>query len=466
MVSSCTILTVHRVLYQLYITVWKGAITVEKLNTEGSKALFAKTKMYLVEGVASSFHKAADEEYPLCLERGKGSKVYDVDGNEYIDYIGGFGPMLLGYSPEAVNRAVVAQIERGSQLSATTVSLCQLAKKLTEIIPCAERVSFQNSGTEANMHAFRLARAYTGKKKIIKFEGQYHGWADEEKISIDAANVKELGERQAPARLFTTRGQRRETADDIIILPWNDLELLEQVIEQEAGELAAVITEPIMCDSGPILPKPGYLAGLRDLTSHYQVVLIFDEVITGFRVALGGAQQYYGVTPDLAVFAKAIAGGYPLAAIAGKREIMEAGVPAAGTFNANAIAVAASLATIGVLETEQVYPRLEQLGGLFVQGMRTLGETYGIPLFCQAVGSICILMFGLKNGVDDFRHYLTAADIAYYDLFVRKARQYGVRFTARRGRIYLSTEHSEADISRTLQVAERIFAETKNRRVK
>jgi len=195
-------------------------------------------------------------------------------------------------------------------------------------------------------------------------------------------------------------------------------------------------------------------------------VLIFDEVITGFRVALGGAQQYYGVTPDLAVFAKAIAGGYPLAAIAGKREIMEAGVPAAGTFNANAIAVAASLATIGVLETEQVYPRLEQLGGLLVQGMRTLGETYGIPLFCQAVGSICILMFGLKNGVDDFRHYLTAADIAYYDLFVRKARQYGVRFTARRGRIYLSTEHSEADISRTLQVAERIFAETKNRRAK
>lgn len=439
---------------------------MEKLKTDGSRALFAKTKMYLVEGVASSFHKAADEEYPICLERGKGSRVYDVDGNEYIDYIGGFGPMLLGYSPEAVNRAVREQLERGSQLSATTAGLCRLAKKLTEIIPCAERVSFQNSGTEANMHAFRLARAYTGRKKIIKFEGQYHGWSDEEKISIDAADVKELGERPAPARLFTTRGQRRETADDIVILPWNDLDLLEQIMREQGGEIAAVITEPVMCDSGPILPKPGYLAGLRELTSRYGTVLIFDEVITGFRVALGGAQQYYGITPDLAVFAKAIAGGYPLAAIAGKREIMESGVPAAGTFNANAIAVAASLATIGILEEEEVYRRLEKLGSLFVQGLRALGDTYGIPLFCQAVGSICILMFGLKNGADDFRHYLTAADIAYYDLVVRKAREYGVRLTARRGRLYLSTEHSEADIAQTLQVMEQIFAETKNGKAK
>lgn len=432
---------------------------MKKFNTEKSKALFEETKRYLVDGVASSFHKAADEEYPICLEKGKGSKVYDVDGNEYIDYIGAFGPMLLGFCPETVNQAVMKQLEKGSQLSATTPELFQLSKKLTEIIPCAEKVSYQNSGTEANMHAFRLARAYTGKKKIIKFEGQYHGWSDEEKVSIDATSVSEMGMREEPNKLFHSKGQRQETADDMIILPWNDLEILEQVLKKHSTEIAAVITEPIMCDSGPILPQPGYLAGMRELASRYNVVLIFDEVITGFRVALGGAQQYYQVTPDLAVFAKAIAGGYPFAAITGKKAIMDSGVQASGTFNGNPIAVAAALATIEALEKEDVYENFEYIGKMLTDGIIKLGQRYQLNLFCTCMGSICVLVFGMSKPAKDFREFLEKADSERYQLFVKKAREYGIRFTAKRGRIYLSTQHTEADIRRTLQVIAQVFTE-------
>lgn len=238
------------------------------------------------------------------MTHGKGSKLYDVDGNEYIDYVLGFGPMLLGYCPPAVDRAVAEQLRRGSHFSAPTEDLKRLSQRLVEIIPSAELVAYQNSGTEVVMYALRLARAYTGKYKIVKFEGQYHGWSDEEKVSIDASCVEELGDRENPRKILHTKGQRLSSAEDLIVLPWNDLPALERTLAARGGEIAAVLMEPCMCDSGPILPKPGYLEGVREVTRKYGVLLIFDEVITGFRLALGGAQAYYGVTPDLSTFAK------------------------------------------------------------------------------------------------------------------------------------------------------------------
>ena len=432
---------------------------MKKLETKKSKDLFEETKKYLVDGVASSFQKSKYEEYPICLERGKGSKVYDVDGNEYIDYIGAFGPALLGYSPNVINKAVSEQLEKGSHFAATTLDLCRLSKKLTEIIPCAEKVSFQSSGTEANMHAFRIARAYTGKKKIIKFEGQYHGWSDEEKVTIDADYINELGPRENPKKILHSKGQRGEAVDDIIILPWNDLKILEDVLKSNSSEIAAIITEPIMCDSGPILPKKGYLQGIRELSKKYNVVLIFDEVITGFRVALGGAQEYYRITPDIAVFAKAVASGYPLSVVAGTKEIMESGVHASGTFNANPISVAAALATIETLENNEIYDRFDILGRKFTEGLRELGEKYNVKLFSDSIRSICMLIFGMNSSPKDFRDYIENADIELYEKFVNKAKEYGVRFTSRRGRIYLSTEHNEDDIIRTLKVVEQVFYE-------
>lgn len=434
---------------------------MKKYSTEASRRLHQESTPYLLDGVGSSFHISSYRDYAIAMTHGRGSKLYDLDGNEYIDYILGFGPMLLGYCPEAVDRAVRAQLEKGSHFSAPTEDLKALSQKLTEIIPSAEKVVFQNSGTEVVMFALRLARAYTGRYKIIKFEGQYHGWSDEEKVSIDADRVEELGPRSDPAKIIHTKGQRLSSADDLIVLPWNDLAALENVLKARAGEIAAVIMEPCMCDSGPILPKPGYLEGVRALTEQYGVLLIFDEVITGFRLGLGGAQGFYGVTPDISTFAKAIASGYPFGAVAGKREIMDCGIHASGTFNANPVGVAAALATIEELSRPGVYERLEELAVMLEEGFRALARKYEIKMYLRHVGSIFILFFGFEEDAEDFRDWLGKADVSMYQRFVEGCEQYGVRFTDRRGREYLSTAHTREDIRRTLEVADQVLGEMK-----
>lgn len=432
---------------------------MEKYVTSKSKALHEETKKYLVDGVGSFFHITSYGDYPIAMTHGKGSKLYDVDGNEYIDYVLGFGPMLLGYANPAVDAAVKSQIDKGSHFSAPTESLKDLAKRLTEIIPSAEAVCFQNSGTEVVMYALRLARAYTGKYKIIKFEGQYHGWSDEEKVSIDARSVEELGDYEKPNKIMNTKGQKPSSADELFVLPWNDLDILEKYLKKYSDQIAAVIMEPIMCDSGPILPKKGYLEGVRELTKKYGVLLIFDEVITGFRVSLGGAQGYYGVTPDISTFAKAIANGYPFGAVAGKKKIMECGIHASGTFNGNPIGTAAALATINELSKPGVYKKLDHLGQMLEDGFKSLGKKYNVKIYARHIGSIFILFFGFTEDPDGFRDWLTKADIPFYERFIEKCEQYGIRFTDRRGREYLSVAHTEDDVKRTLDVAEVVLKE-------
>ena len=223
---------------------------MKEFNTQNSKKLYEEIMQYLVDGVSSSFHKASNEEYPIAMTHGRGSKLYDVDGNEYIDYIGGFGPMILGYCPEPVNKAVKAQLELGSQFSTPTEQLLALSKMFTEIIPCAEMVSFQSSGTEANMHAWRVARAYTGKNKIVKFAGQYHGWSDEQKITV-TANPGTLGREEMPARIIETPGQRQAAADDIIIAAWNHAELLEKLFAEQGMKLPLLSWNPTCAMKAP-----------------------------------------------------------------------------------------------------------------------------------------------------------------------------------------------------------------------
>lgn len=434
---------------------------MERYQTAKSKELYEENKKYLTDGVGSYFHKAAYQEYPIAAEYGKGSKLYDVDGNEYIDYVAGFGPLLLGHCNEAVTNAVKEQLEKGTHYSAPTKELGLLAKRMTEIIPSAEQVCFQNSGTEVVMYALRLARAYTGKYKIIKFEGQYHGWSDEEKITISADTVEELGDRNCPNKIIHTKGQRLSSADDLIVLPWNDLAILEKTFQDQKDKIAAVIMEPIMCDSGPILPLPGYLEGVRKLTRDYGILLIFDEVITGFRVALGGAQEYYGVTPDISTFAKAIANGYPFGAVVGRKDIMECGIHAAGTFNGNPVGTAAALATIRELSRPNVYEHLEELGALLEDGFGRLAKKYDLKIYARHIGGIFILYFGFDKDVSDYREWLETADVAFYEEFVKRMEGYGIRLTDLRGREYLSTEHTKADIEKTLEIADIVFGEMK-----
>lgn len=429
-------------------------------NTEKSKALHQEVKKYLVDGVGSAFQIPHYAEYPICITHGKGSKCYDVDGNEYIDYILGFGPLILGHSPEAVNKAVHEQVERGSLFSAPNYDTLEMGKLLTSIIPCAEAVSFQSSGSEVLMYAFRLARAYTGKMKIVKIEGHYHGWTDEAKVSIEADKVEDLGDRSNPRKIIHTKGQRLSSADDLYIIPWNDLDYLEKTFK-EHDDIAAVVMEPIMFDSGPIMPKPGYLEGVRELTKKYNVVLIFDEVITGFHVALGGAQQLFGVTPDLATFGKAITAGYAFAAIAGRNDIMHASHPA-GTFSAWPIGTASCIATIRELSKPGVYERFDELGQMLCDGYQALGKKYGLKVYTRHTGAVVTLYFGFENDVDDLRDWIEHADVDFYQKFVQRMEMYGVRMTSKRGRIYLSTAHTEADIQKTLEIADQVISEIKN----
>jgi glutamate-1-semialdehyde 2,1-aminomutase len=235
--------------------------------------------------------------------------------------------------------------------------------------------------------------------------------------------------------------------------------VVKHVIEKQRDEIAAIITEPYMCDSGPIFPNEGYLEGLRTLASDNNILLIFDEVITGFRMALGGAQEYFGVTPDVAVFAKAVSGGLPLSVVAGKGQIMDCGIRTFGTFNGNAISVAAALATIDQLQRDGVYEHFDALGQQLTDGLKKLGDRYRVPLYCRHDGAICMLLLGVDQSVNDFRDYLKFADSELYNHLVVRSLELGIRLTPNRGRIYLSTEHSEADIQKTLQIIETIFAE-------
>lgn len=427
-------------------------------RTEKSRELFEKAKHSLVGGVASSIHKGAWQEYPLYIERGKGSKIYDVDGNEYIDYMMAFGPMILGYSPETVNAAVRAQLDLGTQLAAPTEQLIELSDELIEIIPCAEKVStYLCSGTEANAHAIRLARAYTGKTKLIKFEGHYHGWLDEEKVSCEALAPSELGPRNKPWKLKHFAGQ--SDPDNVIILPYNDLELFERTLDRWGNEIACVILETVMMNAEPVPPKKGFLEGLRELTKKHNVVLIFDEVITGFRMALGGAQEYFGVTPDLATFAKAIAGGYPISAVVGKEEVVAAGTATAGTFNGNPLVVAAALATIKELRREGCYQRMGKLSGQIVEGIRGLGTKYGIKVHAEAWNSIWTMQFGIDQPLTDYRDHFDKVDKTLYQKVCKFGLERGIRFNPWRGRSYLSTAHTEEDVKKTLEVIDLALAD-------
>lgn len=428
-----------------------------KYNTSGSKKLHDELKQYLVDGVGTAFQIPHYATYPVCITHGKGSHCYDVDGNDYIDYILGFGPLILGHCPEAVTEDVADQLKRGSLFSAPNEDVLEMGKLLCKIIPCAEAVSFQSSGSEVLMYAWRLARAYTGKNKIVKMEGHYHGWTDEEKITIEADRVEQLGDRENPTKIIHTKGQRPNSADDLYLCPYNDLVLLEKLFK-EHDDIAAVCMEPVMFDSGPILPKPGYLQGVRDLCTKYGVVLIFDEVITGFHVALGGAQEKYGVTPDLATFGKAITAGYAFAMVAGKSDIMHASHPA-GTFSAWPIGTVATIATIKELSKPGTYERFDEIGEMLCEGFQKLGKKYDIKVYTRHLGAVFILYFGFDNDVEDLRDWIEHADVDFYQKFVEKMEGYGVRLTSKRGRVYLSTKHTDEDIAKTIDIADQVIGE-------
>ena len=424
------------------------------MERQNSQSLFKKAKKYIPGGVNSpvrAFKSVGGD--PFFIQRGKGSHIYDVDGNEFIDYVCSWGPLILGHAHPEVVRAVRHQVEHGTSFGAPTELEVEMARFIVENVPSIEKVRMVNSGTEAVMSAIRLARGYTKREKIIKFEGCYHGHNDSLLVKA-GSGVLTLG-------IPGTPGVTEGTAKDTILLPYNDLEAVEKVIREQHEEIAAVILEPIAGNMGVIPPKPGFLEGLRKITREYGIILIFDEVITGFRVALGGAQERYGVLPDLTTLGKIIGGGLPVGAFGGKSEIMDYVAPEgpvyqAGTLSGNPLAMSAGLATLKVLQRAAVYDVLEERAQKLEQGLREAAEKAEIPVVLNRVGSMMCLFFN-EDEVYDYSTALKSNTDRYVKFFWGMAEE-GVYFAPSQFEAaFVSIAHTDEDIARTVEAAFKVF---------
>lgn len=423
-----------------------------------SSKLLDRAKKVLAGGVSSEFRKY-NHPHAIFYTHGRGSRIYDVDGNEYLDFTLSQGPLILGHSHPQVLKMVAEYSESGQLYAGQHIREIELAEKMAELIPSAESMRFCLDGSEAVQTAFRIARAKTGRKKFLRFEGHYHGWLDNVAYGISTPGIDALGDREKPNVFPWTAGLPDSSVDDFTILPWNDIDLVERVLHERQDEIAAVITEPIMCNNGCIEPKAGFLQGLRDCCDRYGITLIFDEVITGFRMGLGGAQSHYGVTPDLSIFAKAMGSGYPISAIVGKSDWMDlvaqGKVIHAGTMNSSNPTIAAALATLTVLENELPYERMFALGRKLMQGLESAAKETGHDMTVQGVGPMFVTSFGVGGQMTDYRDTLLA-DKAKLGRFVAGLHDAGIRVIGR-GLWYISAAHTEDDIALALSTARQVL---------
>ena len=431
---------------------------IEPFTYTESAALLQRARAVLAGGVSSEFRKY-NHPHAIFYTHGQGSRVYDVDGNEYLDFTLSQGPLLLGHSHPEVLEAVRAYSEQGQLFAGQHVQEIELAEKLVELIPSAELLRFCLDGSEAVQTALRVARAKTGRSKFLRFEGHYHGWLDNVAWGLSAPSPEALGSREAPKTFPWSAGLAAAARDEFLILPWNDLALVERLLAERHEELAAVITEPVMCNNGCIQPAPGFLEGLRALCDRYGIALIFDEVITGFRLNLGGAQRHFGVTPDLAIFAKAIASGYPISAVVGKRiwmDCIETGtVIHAGTMNSGNPTVAAALATLRVLEREQPHERLFDYGQRLMAGLREAAEETGQNLRVEGPGPMFSAVFTDGGPSTDYRDTLRY-DRPKLGRFIAGLHDRGLRVIGR-GLWYISAAHTPADIDQALDTGRAVL---------
>jgi len=424
-----------------------------------SRTWWERAGNVLPDGVSSPVRGAAVfPPYPFYVARGEGAWIEDVDGNRYIDTVLAFGPVLLGHGHPAVAKAVAEQAAAGMVFGTCTPLEVEVGEAFIRMVPAADLVRFVPSGTEATMHAIRVARGYTGKPKILKFEGHYHGNHDQVLVSVSTP-VGMAGTVADPVRLPVGSGIPPEHYEHTLVAVWNDLEAVERLIRRRRGELAAVITEPIMANKGFIPPAPDYLAGLQQICRDNDILFILDEVITGFRLGPGGAQEAFGLRPDLSTFAKAMGNGMPIGAFTGRREVMsvlEGGkVRHAGTYNAAPIALAAAKATLEELSADggAVYGRMNALGDRLREGLQGVFDGAGVPARVQGMGSMLQVYF---TDLADVRTY---RDFARVDegLFSRWAREMILRgvFVHPDGQehIFLSAAHTEEDVARILAAA-------------
>jgi glutamate-1-semialdehyde 2,1-aminomutase len=420
-------------------------------KVERSKSLYQVIDSIVPGGTHSNIRFF--DPHPLWFARAKGSKLWDVDGNEYIDCVINMSALILGHGDERVTKAVKEQLESGLTCGVETELNVRAAEKIKEMVPCAESVKFSNSGTEAVMKAMMIARGYTGKQKIVKLEGGYNGWHDSAAIS-HKPSLKKAGPRGRPRGVPENLGLLRTATRSTIVMPFNDLESAGKIIKRNRRELAAVIIEPIMFNVGCACPEEGYLKELKEIANDNDVLLIFDEIISGFRVAPGGAQEYYGVTPDMATFAKAIANGFPMSAVAGRTDVMRVTEPGgkvgwAGVYNGSQVCVAASLATLEVLKNGEIQRKLNEQSADLEKRFEKLAEEQGVSARLQALGG----QFQVYFTDEEVRDYRTAAkaDSDRFKLFQAEMLRKGV-YTLPITLFHhgIVAAHSEEDLERIL----------------
>ncbi|MGO9644893.1 MAG: aspartate aminotransferase family protein [Candidatus Bathyarchaeia archaeon] len=424
-----------------------------------SSESFERAKRYIPGGVNTSLRSFG---YPLTFTRAQGSKIWDADGKEYIDYHCAFGPIILGHSHPTVNKRVFETLETLDIIGAgTTEQEANLAEKICHYIPSAKRVLFCNSGAEATYSAVRLARAVTGRNELIKFQGCYHGWHDALLMNV-ISDASKIGKKDP-----LSAGMVQEVVDKTHVVTFNSLEEVEKKVQERKGKIAGIILEPIPHNIGCVLPKQEFLQGLRDLTEREGIVLIFDEVITGFRHSLGGYQKICGITPDITTLGKAIANGYPLAAICGREDFMNrfntagGNVFFAGTFNAHPLSTSAALATIEEMEDGGVHEHIFRLGDTMRKGMQELGDKLGLKTYATGFGSVFVTYF-MNPPVENYTDLLKN-DADTFVKYRRKMVERGIfMLPMNLKRNHITASHTKQDIQHTLENAERSLTEIAN----
>jgi glutamate-1-semialdehyde 2,1-aminomutase len=421
--------------------------------------MLTRASASLPGGVSSPFR--AKFPVPLYFEDGQGARIKDVDGNEHIDYALAWGPLILGHRHPAVVEAVRRQAERPHIYGAEHELEYLVAEQVQAMAPCAERIVFTSSGSEAVQAALRLARAFTGRRLVVKFEGHYHGWIDSVLVSY-RPRPEEAGPIERPRSVPGTAGQVPNATENVLAATWNDLATVEALFAERGAEIAAVIAEPVLCNSGGILPAPGFLEAVAKLARAHGALLIFDEIITGFRMSPGGAQASFGVTPDLATFGKAMGGGLPLSAIAGRAEIMDqladGRVAFGGTFNGNPLSLAAADATLRELSRGEgeLLKEANRLGRVLMEGLREAARAAGVPVCMAGFGAAFSVHFTPLPSLTTYRDCL-ADDADRLARFLRGMLDQGV-YLLPDGRFYVSAAHTEDHIESTLRAVRAVLA--------
>ncbi len=420
-----------------------------------SQELFAKANTLIPGGVNSpvrAFKGVGGD--PIFFKQGKGAYLIDVDNKQYIDFVGSWGPLILGHCHPKVLEAVSTALHSGMSFGAPTELEIQLAEKIIELMPNIEKIRMVNSGTEATMTAIRLARGYTGKNKIIKFNGCYHGHNDSLLVKA-GSGLLTLG-------IPSTPGIPASITEHTLTVNFNDLEQTEQLFEEYADDIAAVIIEPVAGNMGFVLPKPDFLQGLRSLCDQYQSLLIFDEVMTGFRISLGGAQAHYHIHPDLTTLGKVIGGGMPVGAVGGKREIMchlapEGSVYQAGTLSGNPLAMAAGLATLEEVSTPNFYQNLSHTANALVQALAAVCEVLNVPYSGASLGGIFGFCFTHKYPIENYGD-VASGNETLFKAFYHGMLQEGVYFAPSMYEAgFVSSAHSSNEIQKTQEAAEKVL---------